>query len=133
MQKIKAWWGCHSIFSIRMFPPTDSQRISIKFLNAKSNLLSNRYRVPPCIKRLGPEADYSPLFSAEGKNEWSYITTPKHVFTSRCLTKNRYNFTFPLTTASKFCFVSFQSIIIANKNSSITSVLTLRPHIYNRP
>jgi hypothetical protein len=30
----------------------------------------------PGEKRLGREADYSPSYSAEVKNEWSYTSTP---------------------------------------------------------
>jgi hypothetical protein len=31
------------------------------------------------IKQLGHEADYLPVFSAQGKNDWNYTTSP-HVY-----------------------------------------------------
>jgi hypothetical protein len=41
----------------------------------------------PGVKRMGREADHSPPSSAEIKKEWSYISTPLHVFMKRCLIK----------------------------------------------
>jgi hypothetical protein len=46
------------------------------------------------VKRPGREADHSPPFSAEVKNEWSYTSTPQYVLTAWCLVKHRDNFTF---------------------------------------
>jgi len=46
------------------------------------------------VKRPGREADRTPLFSTEVKNERSYTFTPQYVFMEWCLVKNGYNFTF---------------------------------------
>jgi hypothetical protein len=37
------------------------------------------------IKLPGREADHSPPFSAEVKNEWNYTSTPQYVFMAWCL------------------------------------------------
>jgi hypothetical protein len=41
----------------------------------------------PGIKQPVREADYSPPYSAEVKNAWSYISTPPYVFMAWCLVK----------------------------------------------
>jgi hypothetical protein len=46
------------------------------------------------VKRPGSEADYSPPFSAEVKDVWSYTSTPQYVFMAWCLVKHGDNFTF---------------------------------------
>jgi hypothetical protein len=48
------------------------------------------------VKRTGREADHSPQSSAEGKNAWSYTSTPQYVYMAWCLVKHRDNFTFYL-------------------------------------
>jgi len=45
------------------------------------------------IKQPGHEADYSPQFSAEIKNVWSYTSTIPYVFMAWCLVKHSDNFT----------------------------------------
>jgi hypothetical protein len=47
----------------------------------------------PGVKRPGREADHSPPSSAEVKNTWSCISTPKYVFMAWCFVKHRDNFT----------------------------------------
>jgi hypothetical protein len=45
-------------------------------------------------KRLGREANHSPLSSAEVKKDWSYTFNIPHVFTASCLISTRGNLAF---------------------------------------
>jgi hypothetical protein len=66
----------------------------------------------PGGKAAGREADHSPPFNAEVKNEWNYTSISQYAFMAWCLVKHRDNFTFTFTSCTRNEKLSTSALLI---------------------